>query len=116
MFTISPWVSRNTGDGDDGGGVHDCNCPKLPLAVTINPVPPVINFDDIYNPLNLIWNYVNIPLPYQVPKLMYILFRNGIEQVPLFDFSVVGTRFIFVRHLDPLQNEVFRLYGYGFSA
>lgn len=103
---------RNSGDGDGGDYV-----PKpFPLPVTIYaPSIGVVNVDD---PTRVpIWTDIAIPVSYQVPNLIYIVFRNGVEQTPNKDFTVVngGTLFRFVREFIVGGDEYLRLYAYGFS-
>ena len=110
-FLISEFQIPFGGDGDGGGNTQTFR--PLPLAVTIKPVTPV---EDPFNPTPIEYNTVTLPPQYRVAHLLFMVFRNGVEQVPKDDFNIVDTQIVFIRHFDPLQGEVIRLYGYGFSA
>ena len=84
----------------------------VPAPLTLSPPVPV---EDPFNPLppNFVWNYLPIPPQYQVANLRYVLFRNGIEQIPNEDYSIVGNQFIFA--LKFRNAPSFRIYAYSFN-
>jgi hypothetical protein len=118
-FIVSDYIPPYRGEGGDGG--CDCNCVArpLPLPVTVTKVFASI---DPFNPQPVEMHSVSMPTAYQVPNLIYIVFRNGIEQVPDKDFTVFtsgeglkGFRFV-EPFLSPFNTEEYlRLYAIGFS-
>jgi hypothetical protein len=108
-FTVSEYIVPMRGGGDGGDG-HD----HLPIPLPVTVYPSVGTFDP-NDPRPVVIYTAVVPENYRAAKLIYIVFRNGIEQVPGMNFNLdpTGTLFVFVQPFN--QDEYLRLYAYGFS-
>jgi hypothetical protein len=98
-FRISEYIMPTLG-GDDGGGGGNTLPEKLPL-------PYWHSVDDE--------RLVPLRAGYQVPKLLYIVTRNGVHQQPKVDFQLRdATTLEFIEPLTP--GEFVSFFPTGFSA
>ena len=72
-FIVSDWITPIMGDGDGGG--NSSTPEKLPLPYWVNQADE---------------RFVNLKAEYQVPKLLYMVFRNGVLQQPKVDFTFLN--------------------------